>query len=450
MLGSTGTEPASSLGAISDVVRVRGGVPLEGTVAVRGAKNTVPKTMVAAMLTREPCEITNVAAIRDIEIVSGLLGSVGAEVTRDGPTVVVRAEAIDLPSSESLADYHAKSRIPVLTAAPLLHRTGEARIYHPGGCALGERPVDFHVDILRTFGATVEEDVDGYRIHAASLEGALIDLDYPSVGATEQFLLCAVLARGDSELRNAAIEPEIEDLACVLQKMGAILSILPNRVIRVSGVDELHGFHHRSMPDRLEAASWACAALATAGRIVVEDAQQSDMMTFLNCYRRAGGQFIVRDDGIEFFRNETSPLRPMTLETDVHPGFMTDWQAPFATALTQAHGVSVLHETVYEGRLGYVDALNSLGANIQVFQECLGPTPCRFGSRNFEHSAVVVGPTPLHAGTLIIPDLRGGFSYFIAALAAEGTSEIIGATVIDRGYERFREKLVALGARFTD
>jgi UDP-N-acetylglucosamine 1-carboxyvinyltransferase len=198
------------------------------------------------------------------------------------------------------------------------------------------------------------------------------------------------------------------------------------------------------MPDRLEAASWACAALATNGKIQVIGARQADMMTFLNVFRKAGGEFDIEQDGITFRRGEV-PLRPLALETDVHPGFMTDWQAPLVTALTQANGISVLHETVYENRLGYTAALNSLGANVQVFRECLGSTPCRFGSRNHEHSAVIVGPANLRGSELFIPDLRAGFSYFLAALAADGWSRINGVSLINRGYENFIEKLKALG-----
>ena len=172
-----------------------------------------------------------------------------------------------------------------------------------------------------------------------------------------------------------------------------------------------------------------------------------DMMTFLNVFRRAGGEFTANEEGITFSR-ASEQLRPLTVETDVHPGFMTDWQAPFVTALTQASGVSVIHETVYEDRLGYTEALNSLGANIQVFRECLGPTACRFGGRNHMHSAVIVGGGPMRAGNLRVPDLRAGFSYFLAALTAEGTSTISGASLIDRGYERFLDKLEGLHVDF--
>jgi UDP-N-acetylglucosamine 1-carboxyvinyltransferase len=430
---------------IPDVIDVRGGVPLQGSLRVRGSKNSVPKTMVAALLTSEQCYIDNVSNIRDIDIVGEMLVALGCDVTRTNDHVEIKATQIFPTALDTVAEFHSRSRIPVLTCAPLLHRTGTALISQPGGCEIGERPVDLHVQILEAFGARVEVTDDAYVLRADTpLSGTTFTLSYPSVGATEQFLLAAVLARGDSELSNAAIEPEIVDLACVLQKMGALVTVLPDRVIRVSGVDRLHGYRHRSMPDRLEAASWACAALATNGRIEVVGARQADMMTFLNVFRRAGGEFEMTERGIAFYRG-SAPLRPLAIETDVHPGFMTDWQAPLVTALTQAEGVSVLHETVYENRLGYTAALNSLGANVQVFRECLGPTPCRFGSRNAEHSAVIVGPTRLHGSELYVPDLRAGFSYFLAAVAAEGWSRIHGASLINRGYEDFVEKLTGLG-----
>ncbi len=430
---------------LRDIVDVRGGLPLRGSIQVRGAKNSVPKTMVAALLTSEACELENVANVRDIDIVADMLSALGCGVTREDSRLSITAASVATADEGTLADFHARSRIPVLTCAPLLHRTGTALIHHPGGCAIGERPVNLHVRVLEAFGAKVESTPSGYTLTAPSkLTGAKYALSYPSVGATEQFLLAAVLAQGDSELSNAAIEPEIADLACVLQKMGALVTILPDRVIKVSGVESLRGFSHWSMPDRLEAASWACAALATDGTIKILGARQADMMTFLNVFRKAGGEFDVDRDGITFRRGE-APLRPLALETDVHPGFMTDWQAPLVTALTQANGISVIHETVYENRLGYTAALNSLGANIQVFTDCLGSTPCRFGSKNHEHSAVIVGPTKLHGSEVTIPDLRAGFSYFLAALAADGWTRIHGVSLINRGYENFLEKLKALG-----
>ena len=237
-------------------------------------------------------------------------------------------------------------------------------------------------------------------------------------------LLTAVLAEGVTELRNAAVEPEIMDLICVLQKMGAIIKVHTDRVIEIEGVSRLIGYRHRPIPDRIEAASWGAAALATGGDVMVRGARAADMMTFLNVFRAIGGRFEIDDspDGGIRFWHPGGELTAVALETDVHPGFMTDWQQPMVVALTQARGLSIVHETVYERRLGYTDALNQMGATIQTYRECLGGTPCRFGRRNFRHSAVIAGPSKLHAAELVIPDLRAGFSHLIAALAAEGTS----------------------------
>jgi UDP-N-acetylglucosamine 1-carboxyvinyltransferase len=233
--------------------------------------------------------------------------------------------------------------------------------------------------------------------------------------------------------------------------MGAIIKVHTDRVIEIEGVARLDGYAHRPIPDRIEAASWASAALATGGDVYVRGARQADMMTFLNVFRSVGGKLEITDPhgtepgGIRFW-HPGDELRATVLETDVHPGFMTDWQQPMVVALTQARGLSIVHETVYERRLGYTQALNQMGATIQVYRECLGGTPCRFGRRNFNHSAVIAGPSKLHATDLVIPDLRAGFSHLIAALAAEGTSTVYGVSLIHRGYEDFEAKLAALGA----
>jgi UDP-N-acetylglucosamine 1-carboxyvinyltransferase len=302
---------------------------------------------------------------------------------------------------------------------------------------------------LREFGATVEKTPQGLDITAPNgLHGTKLELPYPSVGATEQVLLTAVLAEGVTELRNAAVEPEIVDLICLLQKMGSIIKVSTDRVIEIEGVTRLCGYAHRPIPDRIEAASWGAAALATGGDVFVRGARQADMMTFLNVFRSVGGSLDIQDGpngGIRFW-HPGGELRAVAIETDVHPGFMTDWQQPMVVALTQARGLSIVHETVYEQRLGYTEALNSMGANIQVYRDCLGGTPCRFGRRNFKHSAVIAGPSKLHAADLVIPDLRAGFSHLIAALAAEGTSRVYGVDLINRGYEDFEAKLASLGA----
>lgn len=431
-----------------DVLQVHGGVPLHGEITVRGAKNFVSKAMVAALLGDTPSELRNVPQIRDVGVVTGLLELHGVKVEADADagTLVLDPRNVEQAHVADIDAHAGSSRIPILFCGPLLHRLGEAFIPDLGGCRIGDRPINFHLDILRQFGAEVDKLAQGIAIRAPrGLIGTKVTLPYPSVGATEQLLLTAVRADGLTELSNAAIEPEILDLINVLQKMGAIISVDTDRVIRIEGVPRLRGFRHTALPDRIEAASWASAALATRGDITVRGATQPEMTTFLNTFRKVGGEFDVLDDGIRFW-HPGGDLRSIVLETDVHPGFMTDWQQPLVVALTQAKGLSIVHETVYEDRFGFTDALVGMGATIQVYRECLGGHPCRFGQRNFYHSAVISGPTPLEAADIEVPDLRGGFSHLIAALAAKGTSEVRGIGLIDRGYEHFQDKLLALGA----
>ncbi len=436
---------------MTDLLYVDGGNPLRGEITVRGAKNFVSKAMVAALLGETPSELRNVPQIRDVAVVSGLLRLHGVRVEIDDDAGTISLDPTDVESAHVAdIDAHAgSSRIPILFCGPLLHRLGEAFIPDLGGCRIGDRPINYHLDILRQFGAVVDKTDNGIHIRAPRrLQGTKIALPYPSVGATEQLLLTAVRAEGITELSNAAIEPEIMDLINVLQKMGAIISVATDRVIRIEGVDRLVGFQHTALADRIEAASWAAAALATGGDVYVRGATQPEMTTFLNTFRKVGGEFTIDDEGIRFF-HPGGDLRSIQLETDVHPGFMTDWQQPLVVALTQARGLSIVHETVYENRFGFVDALVGMGATIQVYKECLGGRPCRFGQRNFYHSAVISGPTPLSAAEIEVPDLRGGFSHLIAALAAKGTSAVRGISLIDRGYERFTAKLEALGAQFS-
>jgi UDP-N-acetylglucosamine 1-carboxyvinyltransferase len=405
--------------------------------------------MVASLLAESPSELKDVPHIRDVEVVSGLLNlhGVAVEHGEDGvmrldPSGVKQARVVDI-------DAHAgSSRIPILFCGPLLHQLGEAFIPQLGGCQIGDRPIDFHLDVLRSFGATVEKQTDGIRLSAPNgLVGTKIELPYPSVGATEQVLLSATRARGITELSGAAVEPEIIDLIAILQKMGAIISVDTDRVIRIEGVERMEGFSHRSLFDRNEAASWAAAALATGGDIFVAGAEQTKMTTFLNVFRKIGGAFDIEDDGIRFF-HPGGELKPVVIETDVHPGFMTDWQQPLVVALSQAKGLSIVHETVYENRFGFTEALRQMGAEIQIYRECLGGHPCRFGRRNFYHSAVISGPVRLTGADIVVPDLRGGFSHVVAALAAEGKSTVSNIELISRGYERFLDKLSALGADY--
>jgi len=450
--GSVSTDASKAgarVGLKSDKIVINGGKPLRGRIEVRGAKNLATKAMVAALLADTPSTLRDVPDISDVGVVTGMLEAYGVSVTsvaegelRLDPANVEKAHFAQI---DALAG---SSRIPILFCGPLLHRLGEALIPDLGGCRIGDRPIDFHMDALRAFGAVVDKSYEGIRLTAPDgLKGAMIDLPYPSVGATEQVLLTAVLASGVTELKNAAIEPEIMDLVAILQKMGAIIWMEPNRTIFIEGVEKLHGYDHRALFDRNEAASWASAALATDGDIFVGGAKQQELMTFLNVFRKAGGAFDIHEDGIRFYRGPNG-LKPVQVETDVHPGFMTDWQQPLIVALTQATGTSFVHETVYENRFGFTDALIKMGADIVVHKDGLESITRRVPRRPLEQAAVITGPTPLHGADIMVPDLRGGFSHLIAALTAEGQSTISNVGIISRGYEHFIDKLALLGADF--
>lgn len=432
-----------------DTIAIRGGRPLTGRVEVKGAKNLATKAMVAALLGETTSTLRDVPDISDVQVVRSLLEVHGVHVADGEEDGVLHLDPSDAVSAhfEEIDAHAGASRIPILFCGPLLHLLGQAFIPDLGGCRIGDRPINFHLDALRKFGAIVEKLPSGIRLSAPEgLHGADIELPYPSVGATEQVLLTAVRARGTTELRNAAIEPEIMDLIAVLQKMGAIISYEPNRVILIEGVDSLRGYDHRCIFDRNEAASWACAALATDGDVFVGGAKQQEMLTFLNVFRKAGGWFEIHEDGIQFRRG--GALKPVMVETDVHPGFMTDWQQPLIVALTQAPGESIVHETVYENRLGFTQALVQMGADIVVHPHGLASEGRRVPRRELEQAAVINGPTPLRGADVVVPDLRGGYSYLIAALAAEGESIVRNVGIIRRGYEKLFTKLDALGADF--
>jgi UDP-N-acetylglucosamine 1-carboxyvinyltransferase len=424
---------------------VRGGHALHGEVCVPGAKNAALKELVACLLTDEMITLRHVPDISDVRVTLHMLESLGAHISFvDG---VVTIDASHVTSGQVTEAFSRKNRIPILLLGPLLHRFQAAVIPALGGDAIGARPVDFHIEALRKMGAEIRIEGDEYHASASMLRGTVIDLPYPSVGATENVMLAAVKARGMTVIRNAAVEPEIMDLAMLLQAMGAIISLDVNRTWVIEGVPILHGADHRVIPDRLVAASFGIAAAVTGGDVFLRDARQVDLLSFLNALRRVGVPYEIAPDGIHF--RSSQELKPIVIETDVHPGFMTDWQQSFVILLTQAHGVSIVHETVYEDRFGYTEALQKMGSKIQLHRECLGSKPCRYAQRDYRHSAIILGPTPLHAAQIAMPDIRAGFSYLVAALIADGTSTLTGIEHIERGYEDLIGKMQTLGAEIT-
>jgi UDP-N-acetylglucosamine 1-carboxyvinyltransferase len=425
---------------------IRGGRPLSGRVRVAGAKNAASKMMIGSLLTDEEVVLDNCPQIEEISITSEICEAVGAKVVREGSRTTLHTPRI---TATKVAKLSRSNRISILAIGPLLHRTGEAEVPMLGGDAIGPRPVNFHLRALEQMGATITETSEGWRAVApkAGLHGTTIVLPYPSVGATESVILAGVLATGRTRIENAAVEPEIVDIVKYLQRMGAIIEFGANRTITVDGVSSLHGVRYSILPDRLEAASFANLAIATGGEIVVEGARQEEMVTFLNTIRRIGADFEVSAEGIRFRRGKAG-LVGIELETDTYPGFATDWQQPTVVTLTQARGISVVHETVYEDRFGYTEDLRRMGADIGVFAKCLGELPCRFRNRSQRHSAVIKGPTPLHGTEVTIPDIRAGMAQVIAALVAEGESRLDGVHHLERGYEQLWSKLRAVGADF--
>lgn len=424
---------------------VEGGVRLQGAIEVRGGKNSAPKQIVASLLTDEPCTLSNVPKIGDVTWALDVCQALGSEIVwLDESTVRLRTPRIATP--ELASTYGGSSRLPILLLGPLLARAGQARVPHGGGCQIGARPIEFHIDGLRRLGADVVMNDGWVEAQATSVRGGVFEIPYPSVGATETLLLAAVSAEGTTKLQGVATEPEILDLVALLHKMGAQIHFDGDRTLVIQGVEKLHGYQHRCITDRNECASWASAAIATNGDVLIRGADHFNLLALLDRLRAIGGEYEVTEDGIRLFRAQEQ-LRPTRVHTNVHPGLMSDWQPPLTALLTQAHGQSTVHETVYEDRFRYLDGLLDMGANASLHDECLGSDPCRHAGGSHPHSCVVHGPSELHAADLVMPDLRGGFAHVLAAFVARGSSRLFGVDQIARGYGDFLGKAEALGAR---
>jgi UDP-N-acetylglucosamine 1-carboxyvinyltransferase len=425
--------------------RIEPNGPLRGDVRVAGSKNAVTKHMVAALLGTSPSKITNAPHVGDVGITADILRSIGLEVSIEDDAITI--VPTDEPIPRVPAEFTGLNRIPILLLGPLLHRAHEAFVPLVGGDRIGRRPVDFHVSALQQMGAEIEVTPQGItaRLHGR-LKGTRITLPYPSVGATETVLLSAVLAEGRTVIHNAATEPEVVELALFLQRMGAHIALRPDRRFVIEGVESLTGAETALQGDRLEAFSYLTAGLMTGGEVRVMGCNQDRLVTAINTLQRMGAHFTINDN---FISATAEQLRPAAVQTDTHPGFMTDWQPPLIVLMTQADGMSVLHETVYDDRLGYVEALKAMGGEIELFDTCLGGPACRFHDSSAVHSAVVRGVSKLQGAEVTIPDVRAGFSSVIAAAAAEGTSTLHGIHHLERGYNDPFGTLVSLGCRLT-
>lgn len=436
--------------ATESMIKIRGGRKLTGgRVAIAGSSNQVTKCIMAAMLTNEPVLIKGAPEVNERRMVEDLFAALGGRVEYlDEKTVRLTAATIDKNFlSKQLCE---KNRIAILAAGPLLHRFKNIKIAAAlGGDQIGKRPVDFHIRGLQDMGATVRVEDGHYHmtIGDKGLHGAHVSLPFPSVMTTENLIITAVRARGRTIIENAAVEPEVLELVKMLQKMGADIVVNANRTFVIQGVQKLRGCELRVMPDRNQAVSFAVAALATGGDVLIEKMPHDPVYSFLNYIQRMGAEFRVNSEGIWVSAPQGRKLRASHIEVEVHPGFMTDWQQPFMVLFTQAEGTSVLHETIFEDRLGYTKFLNQMGAQISLFSCCLGEAPCRFKARNFEHSAIIQGPTQLMGGDFKLPtDIRAGMCLVVAGLVASGETKLTNIHELQRKYDHLVPKLQAMGA----
>lgn len=408
-----------------DALIIEGGQRLSGRIAIEGAKNAALPACVAALLTDEPIILRRVPQLRDVSTILYTIGALGKRVVRNEGSVVISGDG---PLSGEANPYSVrKMRASFLVLGPLLARLGRARVPLPGGCAIGARPVDLHLQGLEALGARIDEHDGVVDVSADRLRGARIDLAFPSVGATEQLVMTATLAEGVTEIANAAVEPEVLDLVKLLRAMGAEIAV-EGRTIRVAA-SRLRAAEHTLIPDRMEAGTMLLAAAIARGEATVEDVDPEDLAPLSDALRRAGVD--VQDDGKSVTVSASGPLRGAAIETAPHPGFPTDLHPPFAALLTVARGTSRVTETVFESRFTYVDPLRAMGAQIAVDGR----------------TATISGVDRLRAGSIEAPDIRAGAALVLAALAADGTTTLGGLEHIDRGYERLTEKLQLLGAR---
>ena len=417
-----------------DSILIRGGRPLNGTLPISGAKNSALTLLPCALLTDEPLTLRNLPRLADVDGFGHLLNELGVSTAIEGTKPqefgrVLTARAGRITSTTAPYDIVRKMRASILVLGPLLARAGEATVSLPGGCAIGNRPIDLHLRALEALGATIELAA-GY-VRASAPGGRLPGGDYRfpvvSVGATENALMAAVLASGTSVLSNCAREPEIVDLCRCLVAMGARIEGVGRAQLTVEGVERLHGTTYAVMPDRIEAGSYACAAAITGGDVLLAGARADDMRATLDALMEAGVTVEEVAKGVRVAATEG--LRPVRLTTAPFPGFATDMQAQFMAMLTQATGASVLTETIFENRYMHVPELARMGADVAVDGR----------------TAIVTGPTPLKGAPVMATDLRASMSLIIAGLAAEGETTVARVYHLDRGYERLEEKLQAVG-----
>ena len=411
-----------------DKLRITGGSRLEGTVRIGGAKNSTLPAMAASLLTADEVVLTNIPMVADIRTTRRLLGELGVRVEFEGGNAV-RACAEKITSCEAPYDLVKTMRASVLALGPLVARTGKARVSLPGGCAIGARPINLHLKGLEKLGATVKTEHGYVEAEAAALTGARIVFDKITVTGTENLMMAAVLAKGTTILENSASEPEITDLAALLTRMGAQIRGAGTPTITIEGVTELHGATHEIIPDRIEAGTFLIAGAITGGDLEITACDPTHLASVIEKLSEVGAVIGIGKDSLHV--KSEGKLRAADVTTKEYPGFATDMQAQYMALMTQADGISVIHENIFENRYMHASELLRMGAHIRID-----------GSR-----AIVAGKTRLTGANVIASDLRASASLVLAALVAEGDTIVDRIYHLDRGYEKIEEKLRAVGAQ---
>jgi len=414
-----------------DKLVIRGGEPLLGTIRVSGAKNAALPCMAAALLTDEPVILENIPQVRDIETTRNLLAAMGAEVElgygRAQHRTTIHCKTLAAP--EASYELVKTMRASTLVLGPLVARCGHARVSLPGGCAIGSRPIDLHIKGLERLGVKITQDHGYVEATTQRLKGAEIVFDKITVTGTEDLLMAATLAEGETILRNSAREPEVADLAALLNKMGAKIEGAGTSTIRVQGVTKLHGARHRIIPDRIEAGTFIIAAVLTAGDLNITGCDPQHLGALMAKLAEVGVKSRLSSDSVRVMGD--NPLTASDMVTEEYPGFPTDMQAQFMALATQAEGTSIITENIFENRFMHAQELMRMGANIKIE-----------GRR-----AIVRGRSPLSAAAVLASDLRASASLVLAALVADGETIIDRVYHLDRGYENIEEKLRGVGAQ---
>ncbi|MEP1931478.1 MAG: UDP-N-acetylglucosamine 1-carboxyvinyltransferase [Roseibium sp.] len=422
-----------------DSIKVTGGARLNGVIPISGAKNATLPLMIASLLTDETLTLSNVPRLRDVAQLTQILSNHGVDYSVNGKRSgqdSLAGQTLNLTAREivdTTAPYElvSKMRASFWVVGPLVARAHEARVSLPGGCAIGTRPVDFFIQGLQALGAEIEIDA-GYVVVKApgGLKGGRVEFPWVSVGATHTIMMAATLAKGETEIVNAAREPEVVDLAKCLKAMGAKIEGEGTSTIRIQGVPRLHGAHHSVVPDRIETGTYAMAVAMTGGEVLLQGAKPDLLEAALDTLRQTGTEITETPDGLKVYRNGNG-IQPVDVTTEPFPGFPTDLQAQFMALMTKAGGTSRITETIFENRFMHVQELARLGAQISIEGR----------------TATVEGVTTLRGAPVMATDLRASVSLVIAGLAAEGETTVNRVYHLDRGFERLEDKLTRCGAK---